>query len=252
MKKYKSTVKTTIPAYDKLYKVKDKKKYRYITPTRYNTRSAVRYFLEDNIFGDDTLHSHGIGSVSFYSREYFGTKNQIKYQPNRRYIPIRYYFKPNVDLGYSPLPTPYRESEAVNLQKENKLRARRIAEKKELQQIYKYLLDNKYTTTVNISPSTDLEKKVYEAVIRVPEYVESEIEQIEQDQLLREYQFAPIYQIEPFDLNIYQWALRVEYCAEYRNGNKGYKKEDLPTSYPEWREHYWNVQAVLGLVENLV
>jgi hypothetical protein len=49
--------------------------------------------------------------------------------------------------------------------------------------------------TIKISPSTELQKKGYEAVIRVPESTE---DTEEEKQLLREYQFAPIYTIKPY------------------------------------------------------
>jgi hypothetical protein len=249
VKKYRSTVKEIIPAFNKLYKVQAKRKSRYVRATRTNTRSVVRYFLRDRLFEDDTVHSHGIGSVSFYSREYFGTKTQIKYDQRPTYLPIRYYFKPNVDFGYTPLPNIYRESEAIELHKVNKNKARQIAQKRELQQIYDYLLKRRCDVALKLSPSTELQQKVYEAVIQVPESTE---DTEEEKKLLREYQFAPIYTIEPYKLNIYQFALRVEYCAEYRDGSKGFAKEDLATNYSDWLYHYWNIQASLGMVNTFV
>jgi hypothetical protein len=249
--RYRAPVKTIIPAFSKAEKAKSKRLYKYLPATNRNTRRVTEYFKEDSIFDNTrSIHSHGIGTVSFYKRELIGTKKQIQFNRVRHYVPVRYYFKADVNFGYTPLPGLYDERDAAVLQRSNRVLARKIAEKQEIQRIYNYLINNKANVDCTTKPSTDteLKNKVYYCEISVP----APDTTTEEDLPVTEYQFQPIFHIEPYTLTIDEWAIRVKYCGEQEIIDKNLRtKNNLPEFEEEWRQEYWaHIREVLSLLQS--
>jgi hypothetical protein len=163
---------------------------------------------------------------------------------------VRYYFKADANLGYTPLPGLYDERDAAVLTRSNRVLARKIAERQEIQRIYKYLYYNKANVdfTTKPSTSTELENKVYYCEIAVP----APDTTTEEDLPLTEYQFQPIFQFEPYNLTIEEWAIRVKYCSEQEIIATNLRtKTTLPYLEEEWRQEYWaHIRDVLTLLQS--
>jgi hypothetical protein len=166
--RYRAPVRTIIPAFSKAEKAKSKRLYKYVPATDRNTRRVTEYLLQEDSHFDRTrtIHCHGIGTVSFYKKELIGTKKQIKFNRNRYYVPVRYYFKADANLGYTPLPGLYDERDAAVLTRSNRVLARKIAERQEIQRIYKYLYYNKANVDFTTKPSTKLSWKIKCTTVR--------------------------------------------------------------------------------------
>jgi hypothetical protein len=249
-KKYKSTVKSVIPAFSSSYKAVLKKKFKLVVPTRYNTKTVVEYFASHQC--RHPVHVHGIGTVSFYCQEFIGTKKQVKYHQNRRFAPIKYYYQPSIEFGYILLPDFYCVCEAISYQKCEKLRRKYVAERKELKSIYLFLLHNKLNRTDILRPL----KKVQEEVPGiVSERTEEGIQVTETSECGEKvhYNFKPQYisPTEGFEISISAWSLRVELYHKHYNGPAGYTKKQLRTlTQLKYLNDCYLIPGVLRLRDN--
>jgi hypothetical protein len=254
VKKYDKFVSTRIPALSKEFL----KKNRFPNPPTFeSTVKSIVYFNEDLLstrWGrNSTILCHPVGRVNFYRKEIFGPN--IKYRKGSiraNTVPeIKYYFKAAENFGYTPLPSVYTPGEAAVLQRENKIKYKRV----EVQRIFKLLLSNPFNTGEAVKTSTELKEKVYKKVpstevpIEVPG-VEDNIEGPHPRPYVnpntglltsRTYDYAPGSVSQYDKVPIETYAKRVLWFAKYQNGPTGVFRTNLPKTYQGWSDSYYGV-----------
>jgi hypothetical protein len=249
-KKYKSTVKSVIPAFSASYKAVLKKKFKFVVPTQNNTKTVVEYFASQKC--RHPVHVHGIGTVSFYSKELIGTQNQVKYHQDRRFAPVKYYYQPSIEFGYTILPDFYCVCEAISYQKCEKFKRKYVAERKERKSIYYFLLHNKLNRADILRPITKVQEEVPGIVSERTEEGIHLTETFECGEKV-DYYFKPQYILssESFEISINAWSLRVELYHKHYNGPAGYTKKQLHTltHLKYWNDCY-SVHGILSLRDN--